>query len=391
MTPLELVTLLCILSGMLRSSDLSLQEKQRIRRFFAIILHDFKKSGQIYLPPWIASRLKMSGMRTFLIQRLYGGHRYSKCPKQRTILYQKFIRVSSDLLRYNQMIYDPLRIFTRTYFCPINENPIGCCWNPQLGKLIVVTFDKIYFFDENTMHFELFFERPFFNFYGIDVDGDGRFVVAGYQSREIYLFSPTGQLISQYIYPIAPGNIHITFSSVCFSSDSSKILRFSSEGIYALNSKTSEIICIFGTKGSRLGDVRGEGQISRTSFEDMYIISESDNNRVKICKIDWKTNTMEILARFGDDFFFRPLGIILNHNYLFTISIGDGCAYISDGKNNYQILDGGFRGGRLACALPNGRMVVCCQSGSCLKFIEESWSIPPLSTKEKRLTMEPLF
>jgi len=388
MTPLELVTLLCILSGMLRSSDLSLQEKQRIRRFFAIILHDLHQGGQIYLPPWISARLKMSDMRTFLIQRLcvVGGLRYSKSTNQKRILL-----VSTNLLRYNQMIYDPLRLFSRTYYCPRNEKPIGCCWNPQLGKLIVTTFDKIFLFDEETMSFELIFERPFFNFYGVDVDGDGRFVVAGYQSREIYLFSPTGQLISQYIYPIAPGNIHITFSSVCFSSDSSKILRFSSEGIYALNSKTSEIICIFGTKGSRLRDVRGEGQISRTSFEDMYIISDSDNNRVKFCRIDWKTNTMEILARLGADFFFRPLGIIPKSNCLFTISFGDGCAYISDGKNNYQILNREFSGGRLACALPNGRMVVCCQNGSCLKFIEESWSIPPLSTKAECLTMEPLF
>jgi WD40 repeat protein len=338
-------------------------------------------------------------MRAFLVQKLCNGNRYSIYSKQKLFLYQKMILVSTDLLRYSHMIYDPLRINARPYYFPWNECPIGCCWSPKFGKLIVVTFDKIFFFDENAMQFELVFERPFFNFYGLDVDSDGRIVVAGYQSREIYLFSPTGELISQINYPIAPGNIHITFSSVCFSSDSSKILLFSSEGIYALDIKTSRIICIFGTKGSRLKDVRGEGQISRYIFknmpsfkdEDMYVISVSDNNLVKFVKIDWSTNTMEILAKFGTDFFFRPLGIIPKPNCLFAVSIGDGCAYISDGKNDYQILNGEFSGGRLACALPNGRMVVCCQGGSCLKFIEESWSIPPPSTEKNRLTNEPLL
>lgn len=397
MSPVYLIALLCFLSEILRSDDLPFSERQIYMMHFAVAYSQLKEHGQLYPPPWITKQVKMSGMRTLLVRRLTAS--FSPCPRKRFNLFRKLVNSSQGFERYNHFIYDPSRLYKEVFSHRLCERPVGCCWHPGIGRLLVTTFQDIISVNVGRLlpgrnRFEsLVFTPPIHsrihNIYGIVVALDnGDIVISGNNCNKVVIYSSKFEMIAEYTIFLnyVPNEIH--FSGVCFSHNFDVILCFSSKGIQALRRSDGQFLCTFGSEGSKPGQFRGEGQIIPVNSPDqpgLYAVSDCDNNRDQIIQLDFVTGTCNVVKILGHDLFYKPLGLALFRNVILTCSYHDGCFYSSDD----QLPITGLQWGRLACVLPNGEIVVCCQTSSTINVIRENWSIPP-KPKGNCLTMAPL-
>ena len=391
-SPQFLIPLICFLLEILRSNDLPFSERQIYMMHFAAAYSQLKEHGQLYPPPWIANQVKMSGMRTLLVRRLTAS--FSPCPKKRFKLFRKIVNSSQGFDRYNHFIYHPSRLFKEVFSNSICDRPIGCCWHPRMGRVIVTTFQDIVAFNVGELikgqnRFEPLIFTPLIssrihNIYGIDVaKNNGDIVITGYNSNNAVIYSCEGTMKDEYtIDPnYVPNQVH--FSGVCFSHDCDAILCFSSKGIIALRRSDGKFLCTFGSEGSKPGQFRGEGQIIRLDLPGLFAVSDSDNNRVQLMKFDFATGTCNVVKILGHDLFYKPLGLALFQNLILTCSNHVGCIYSSDD----QLPVTGLQGARFACVLPNGGMIVCCQNDSTINLIRENWSTPLPKLKNACLTL----
>lgn len=370
MSIFELLTLLSILSGMLTPSQRRLYLKQ-----FAEVLAQLHSGGNIYLPPWIRHQLIMSGMRKYVARRLIclpNGDFFCRSSRTSFKFYSYILGPSLDFYRYQHHICDPQRLVVNsTLRC---DSPLACCWHPGLRKLLVTTQTHIFMAEITgpNPRFEVLYSLPGGNNYGIDVANDGTIVLIGYNANRIFLISPRGKLIGNHV--IVP-NSFTTYSGVSFSHDDTHILCFSRNGIHILR-RNGTFLCTVGGEGSKPGFFRGEGQIFPLAKKNQFAISDIENNRIQIVEIDFGAGTMKVLNILGTNFFFKPLGIVEMGNCIVAFSHDDGCAYVSDGERNFQVLDGKFVGVRFACKLPGGCIALCNKNSSEVHIIKENYSVP---------------
>ena len=376
----DLLTILSVLSGMLNSGLLTSSQRTKYLKQFAeaiALLHALlQTSGDNYLPPWIRRQLIMAGMQRYVARQLIylpNGEFLSRGSRPSFKFFSRILFPSLHFSRYQHHVYDPLRLFVNsTWRC--NSAPLACCWHPGLGKLLVTTPTHILMGDITRPYqqFEVFFNLPGGNNYGIDVAADGTILLSGYNANRVYRISPQGKLIGNHV--IVP-NSFATYSGVCISHDGEYILCFSSNGIHILR-LDGTFLCTVGGKGSRPGFFRDEGQIIKLSGKNQFAISDIGNNRIQIVEIDFQTGRMKVLNILGTDCFFKPLGIVAMGNCIVAFSHDDGCAYVWDGERNFQVLDGKFIGARFACKLPDGRIALCIKNALVVQIVQENYRVP---------------
>jgi hypothetical protein len=375
----KLFTIPSALSGMLNSGHVTHQKRRLYSRKFAVVVGELQSASTIYPPPWIKYRLKMAGMRNYLVRRLlrFLTERIYFIPSQRILLnfYANILARSCNFSRYQHHIYDPSRLVITSLLDAKCRSPIGCCWHAGLGKLLVTTPQHIFTVDLKLQpfQFQILYHLPGGNNYGIDVAPDGTIVIIGYNANRVYLISPCGVLIANYV--IIP-NSSSNYSGVSFSHDGAYIICFSRIGMFILRTSDGSFLFSIGGEGSEEGFFRGEGQISRLSLKNQFVISDIENHRIQVVEIDFTTGTMKVLKIIGNNFFFKPLGVVAMGNCFITFSHNDGCAYVWDGERYFKVLNRMFCGARFACKLPNGYIAICNQQTSIIQIINEDYRVP---------------
>ena len=380
MENVKLFTIPSVLSGMLNSRLLMCQKKRLYSRKFVVFVAELQSSSTIYPPPWINSLLKMAAMRNYLARRLLclPTERKYFSPSQKLLLkfYATILVRSWNFSRYQHHIYDPLRLVVTSLSDVRCLSPIGCCWHAGLGKLLVTTAQHIFTIDlmprPFQFQFQILYHLPCGNNYGIDVAPDGTIVIIGYNANRVFLISPRGVLIANYVIN---HNSSSNYSGVSFSHDGAHILCFSRIGIYILR-RNGTFMSTVGGEGSEEGFFRGEGQIQRLSLKNQFAISDIENHRIQIVEIDFTTGTMKVLKIIGNNYFFKPLGVVAMGNCFITFSHNDGCAYVWDGQRYFKVLDRRFCGARFACKLPGGGIAICNQQTSTIQIINEDYRVP---------------
>ena len=376
----KLFTIPSVLSGMLNSRLLMCQKKRLYSRKFVVFVAELQYSSTIYLPPWIKYLLKMAAMRNYLARRLLclPTERKYFSPSQKLLLkfYATILVRSWNFSRYQHHIYDPSRLVVTSLSDVRCLSPIGCCWHAGLGKLLVTTAQHIFTIDlmpqPFQFQFQILYHLPGGNNYGIDVAPDGTIVIIGYNANRVFLISPGGVLIANYIII---HNSSSNYSGVSFSHDGAHILCFSRNGIHILR-RNGTFLCTVGGEGSRPGFFRGEGQFWKLSRKNQFAISDIENHRIQIVEFDFEIGTMKVLKIFGTNYFFKPLGIVEMGNCFVVFSYEDGCAYVWGGQRYFQVLDRRFCGARFACKLPGGGIAICNKNASVVQIVSENHSIP---------------
>ena len=379
MQNVKLFTIPSVLSGMLNSGLVTHPKMGLYSRNFTVFVAELQSARTIYPPPWIKYRLKMVAMRNYLVRRLlrFLTERRYFIPSQRLLLnfYANILARSWNFSRYQHHIYDPSRLVVTPLLDAKCRSPIGCCWHAGLGKLLVTTVQHIITVDLKVQpfQFKILYHLPGGNNYGIDVAPDGTIVIIGYNANRVYLISQGGVLIANYvIIHNSPSN----YSGVSFSHDGAHIICFSRKGIYILRTSDGSFLCKIGGEGSKEGFFRGEGQIQRLPLKNQFAISDIENHRIQIVEIDFTTGTMKVLKIIGNNYFFKPLGVVAMGNCFITFSHNDGCAYVWDGERYFKVLSRKFCGARFACKLPNGLIAICNQQTSIIQIINEDYRIP---------------
>ena len=372
---LKLLQINSVLSGMLNSGLLTTSQRDRYLKQFREAMALLQSSGDNYPPLWIRRLLIMVGMQRYVVRCLLclpNGEYFERSSRTCFKFYSKILFPSFYFSRYQHHICDPSRLFVNLSIK--SNSPLACCWHPGLGKLLVTTQTHILMGEIRGLkpRFEIFYNLPGGNNYGIDVAADGTIVLIGYNANRIYLISPQGKLIGNHVifHSSSP-----TYSGVSFSHDGTHILCFSRNGIHILR-WDGTFLCTVGGEGSRPGFFRGEGQIFKLDRINTFAISDIENHRIQIVEIDFQTGTMKVLKIFGTNYFFKPLGIVEMGNCFVAFSHDDGCAYVYDGERTFQVLDRKFVGARFACKLPGGGIAVCNKHASVVQIIQENYSVP---------------
>ena len=373
MTIFQILTRLSILFEKLNSGLLTSSQRSMYSRQFAEILSQLHSGGNIYLPPWVRRQLIMHGMRRCVARRLLCLP--GKSPRPYFKFFARILGPSIDFYRYQHYIYDPshLHVMKSIKNASYTE-PIGCCWAPHLGCLLVTTQFNILkvAIDTQPPRYEVFYRVPGGNNYGIDVAADGTIAMLGYNANRVFLISPQGKLIGEHV--IVP-NSSMTWSGVSFSHDDTHIICFSRNGIHILR-RNGTFLCTIGGEGSRPGFFRGEGQIIRLAKANQFAISDIKNNRVQIVEFDFQAGSMKVCQIIGTDYFYKPLGIVEMGNCIVAFSHQDGCAYVWDGEKYWQVLDKIFYGARFACKIPGGRIAICNKHYGSIQILAEKHSVP---------------
>jgi hypothetical protein len=211
------------------------------------------------------------------------------------------------------------------------------------------------------------------NFYGIDVSRNGHIAIIEYGRNQLHLLNSDGRLLGTY--EVIP-NMQQTVlcSGVCFSHCGQYVLCFSNFGIQVLTIGGA-FICTIAGFGAKPGFFRSEGQIVRLSKNNQFAITDIRNNRVQIVDIDFEHQSLTVLQIIGNNCFIDPLGIVPMGNCLLVFSHTDEIIYVYTSSG--QILEVPTRlvnGTRLACMLPDGRIVVINQKCSTVTLMSENHS-----------------
>jgi hypothetical protein len=217
-------------------------------------------------------------------------------------------------------------------------------------------------------------DNSLFGLYGIDIADDGTIAVVGYKNMTLYLVSQQGIEILRFGIgsPWMNLNILLSISGVCWTHDFEALIFFTNDGLIAMK-RMGEYICQFGTKGSQPGSFREEGQIQRLPDLGYFLITDCDNNRAQIVKIDLERQTLEVIRIVGYEDMFRPLGSAIFKNCIVMTSIRDNCLYFNDGsKITKQVLDNMFGSPRFAISLRGGIVVVVDTGNKRVLFLGEN-------------------
>ncbi len=368
--------------------EISMGERIRLIVQFSVLYSEFSKCSGIYLPSAIAKRIPMSGMTGFLIGRFLHSDKIRMHRRESTRHKSIILNSSVDFLKFVNFIHDPLRFSMNSFTDKRCQRPIACCWHPGINRLLVTTADTVFTvfigpLSPGQRRFQILCKMHLTNNYGIDVSTDGLIVVIGYNSNRIYLIESNGkehgvyEIVNALVQQqLLPRNDDLNYSGVSFSHDGRYILCFSNKGIQVID-RSGKFICTFGSFGAKPGFFRSEGQIVRLSRKNQFAISDIGNNRVQIVEIDWEQLTLNCLTIIGNNCLIDPLGIVLMGNCIVTFSYSQQMFYVY--KTSGEVIEVPTQlmpGTRIACSLPDGRIVIVNQSHSLVTLIQENLNIP---------------